>query len=228
MSDENTEIDELKKQIVKLRRRSAKQQRAARAYGMLEGVIAMLRPGDVVLDCGANMGVITAQLADSPATVHAFEPDPDCFAHLTERFADTPNVVLHNAAVGARADRLRLFRGVSGSGTLETSSVKNTLISGGRGVDEENSVLVEVIDLPAFLAGLLDKGQHIAFVKVDIEGAEIDLVNRLHDDGLLSKVSLTVVETHEKKFRHLADEFAALRKTVAENYKPTHVNLEWI
>ena len=228
MSDEDLQISELEKKIGKLRRRSAKLQRAARAYGVLDGVVAMLRPGDVVLDCGANMGEITAKLAETPATAHAFEPDPDCFAHLCDRFAGKPNVVLHNSAVGARADQLLLFRGVSGAGTLEATSVKNTLISGGRGVDEENSVLVDVIDLPAFISDLLGKGERVAFVKIDIEGAEIDLVNKLHSDGLLDRISLTVVETHEKKFRHLADAIAALRKTVAENYKPTHVNLEWI
>lgn len=203
-------------------------QRAAWPGGLLDGVVAMLRPGDVVLDCGANMGEITARLAQSPATVHAFEPDPDCFAHLRERFSDMPNVVLHNVAVGASAGRLTLFKGTSGSGSLEASSVKNTLLSGGRGVDEENGIPVDVLDLPAFIAGQLADGRHIAFMKVDIEGAELELLQKLHADGLLAPLGLTVAETHEKKFRHLQDDFAALRQMVAEHYKPTHVNLEWI
>lgn len=221
-------VEDLQKKISKLRRRSAKLQREAWAGGLLDGVTAMLRPGDVVLDCGANLGEITAKLAQSPATVHAFEPDPDCFAHLQARFAGMANVVLHNAAVGATAGRLTLFKGTSSSGSLEDSSVKNTLISGGRGVDEGNGIPVDVLDLPAFIAGLLDEGRHIAFVKLDIEGAELELLHKLHADGLLSRLGLTVAETHEKKFRHLQDDFAALRAMVAEHYQPTHVNLEWI
>lgn len=228
MENAQETIDDLEKRIIKLRRRSAKLQRTAWANGLLDGVAAMLRPGHVVLDCGANMGEITGKLAPSGATIHAFEPDPDCFAHLRQRFADMPNVVLHNAAVGAQAGRLTLYKGVSGSGSIEASSVKNTLLSGGRGVDEENGIPVDVIDLPAFITGLLGQGQNIAFLKVDIEGAEMELLTRLHADGLLAQLGLTVAETHEKKFRHLQDDFAALRKLVAENYKPTHVNLEWI
>ncbi|MDO5643434.1 MAG: FkbM family methyltransferase [Paracoccus sp. (in: a-proteobacteria)] len=228
MAQENPTIEALEAQIRKIRRRSAKLQRAAWAGGLLDGVAAMLRPGDIVLDCGANLGEITAKLAPSGATIHAFEPDPDCFAHLGTRFADQPNVVLHNAAVGARADRLSLFRGTSQSGALKDSSVKNTLLSGGRGVDEANSVTVDVIDLPAFIAGLLDGGQDLRFLKIDIEGAEVDLLNKLHADGLLNRIGMTVAETHEKKFRHMADDFAALRQMVAAHYKPTHVNLEWI
>lgn len=228
MDNAPASVEELEKKIVKLRRRSAKLQSAAWANGLLDGVVAMLRPGDVVLDCGANMGEITVRLAQSPATVHAFEPDPDCFAHLRMRFADTPNVVLHNAAVGASAGRLTLFKGTSGSGSLEASSVKNTLLSGGRGVDEENGIPVDVLDLPAFIAGQLAEGRNIAFLKVDIEGTEIELLNKLHADGLLARLGLTVAETHEKKFRHLQDDFAALRAMVADHYKPTHVNLEWI
>lgn len=221
-------VEDLQKKISKLRRRSAKLQREAWAGGLLDGVTAMLRPGDVVLDCGANLGEITAKLAQSPATVHAFEPDPDCFAHLQARFAGAANVVLHNAAVGATAGRLTLFKGTSSSGSLEDSSVKNTLISGGRGVDEGNGIPVDVLDLPAFIAGLLDEGRHIAFVKLDIEGAELELLHKLHADGLLSRFGLTVAETHEKKFRHLQDDFAALRSMVAAHYQPNHVNLEWI
>ncbi|MFM7443241.1 MAG: FkbM family methyltransferase, partial [Tabrizicola sp.] len=60
----------------KLKRRHKRDLRHARAEGMLAGIAAMLRPGDVAVDCGANRGDVTAVLAASGAVVHAFEPDP--------------------------------------------------------------------------------------------------------------------------------------------------------
>jgi len=43
-------------------------------------------PGSVCIDCGANLGAITAMLADKGATVYAFEPHPLCAEKLRERF----------------------------------------------------------------------------------------------------------------------------------------------
>lgn len=217
-----------RQELARLRRRFAKLRRKAWADGLLDGVAIGLRPGDVVLDCGANMGDVTARLVDSGATIHAFEPDPDCFAHLSRRFAGQANVVLHNAAVGVRPDRLALYRGVSASGSLASASVRNTLLPGARGVDEADCVMVEVLDLPAFIRDLLATTPRIAFAKIDIEGAEIELLTRLHEDGLLDRIGMTVAETHEKKFRHLADDFARLRALIAAHYQPTAVSLDWI
>jgi 16S rRNA A1518/A1519 N6-dimethyltransferase RsmA/KsgA/DIM1 with predicted DNA glycosylase/AP lyase activity len=73
--------------LKKLKRRHKRDLRHVRAEGLLSGVVAMLRPGDVVVDCGANRGDVTEALAGSGATVHAFEPDPYNLARLQERFA---------------------------------------------------------------------------------------------------------------------------------------------
>lgn len=218
----------LEQELAKLKRRSVKLRRKAWADGLLDGIAAGLRPGDVVLDCGANVGDVTARLAGSNATIHAFEPDPDCFSHLRKRFAEMPNVVLHNAAVGVRADRLALFRGTSASGSLASASVKNSLLPGARGTDEADCVIVDVIDLPDFIRDLLSATPKIAFAKIDIEGAELELLNKLHEDGLLARIGMTVAETHERKFRHLADDFARLRALMTAHYSPQAVNLDWI
>lgn len=56
-------------------RRQKRNLRKAHAEGYLAGVAAMLRPGDLALDLGANMGVVTDILARTGADVVAFEPD---------------------------------------------------------------------------------------------------------------------------------------------------------
>ncbi len=202
--------------------------RESYAKGLMQGILSMLEPGDVVIDCGANLGAVSGPLADTGATVHAFEPDPYTFGRLSEALAGRPNVVLHNAAVGAKAGTLQLMRDADWEKDPDGASVRSTLIGGGRRIDADSGIDVEVIDFPALLKALIKKHKKIAFLKMDIEGAELDVLEAMEGQGLFDKITLTVAETHEKKFKHLRPRFAALRATVGAKYPITKVNLDWI
>jgi FkbM family methyltransferase len=212
----------------KLKRRHKRDLRFARAEGMLQGVVSMLRPGDVVVDCGANRGDISADLAATGAVVHAFEPDPYNVEKLTDRFRDVPNVHLHPVAVGAKAGQVRLMRAANWEANPDLASVKSTIVSGGHNIAEGAGIDVEIIDFPAFLRGLIAAHGRLAFVKIDIEGAELDLLEAMLSAGLFDHIQLTVAETHERKFKDLRPRFAALREAVSAAYPPTRVNLDWI
>lgn len=220
----------VEEELAKLKRRQERNMRAARAQGLMQGIVSMLKPGDVVLDCGANLGNVTAPLAATGAHVHAFEPDPYAFEKLLRRFQGVPNVTLHNAAVGPKAGSIRLMRADNFEDNPKGASVKSTVISGGRRIDEDeaNSIEVELIDLPAFIDGIVAEHGEVAFLKMDIEGAELELLEVMHERGQLDPIRLTVAETHEKKFKHLADRFAALRDTFGQTYPVTKVDLDWI
>src|SRR5262245_51819241 len=58
-----------------------------------------VRPGDVMIDCGANVGDVTSLLARSGATIYAFEPNPLCFAILSNRFKAMSMVHCFNQGV---------------------------------------------------------------------------------------------------------------------------------
>ena len=212
----------------KLKRRHKRDLRSARAEGMLAGVASMLRPGDVAVDCGANRGDVTAVLAASGAEVHAFEPDPYNLEKLTERFAGAMNVHLHAAAVGTRAGTIRLMRAANWEANPELASVKSTVVAGGQNIAEGEGIEVALIDFPAFLRGVIGAHGRVAFVKLDIEGAELELLTAMLEQRLFDDIQLTVAETHERKFKDLRGQFAALRTAIAEAYPPTRVNLDWI
>jgi FkbM family methyltransferase len=214
--------------LQKLKRRHKRDLRNARAEGMLQGVTSMLRPGDVAVDCGANRGDVTAQLAAAGAQVHAFEPDPYSLAKLAERFAGAENVHLHAAAVGTAAGSIHLMRAANWEENPDLASVKSTVVTGGRNIAEGPGIEVAVIDFPGFLRDLIVTHGRIAFVKMDIEGAELDLLSAMLHERLFDHIQLTVAETHERKFKDLRPRFAALREAVAASYPPTRVNLEWI
>jgi 16S rRNA (adenine1518-N6/adenine1519-N6)-dimethyltransferase len=58
------------------------------------GRLAELGPGDVVLEVGPGLGVLTAYLADRVAHVHAVELDRTLEGPLHERLGERPNVAL--------------------------------------------------------------------------------------------------------------------------------------
>jgi FkbM family methyltransferase len=213
--------------LQRLKRRHKRELRQARALGVLQGVTSFLRPGDVAVDCGANAGDVTAILAATGATVHAFEPDPFNLEKLNDRFAGVANVRVHPAAVGIATGSTRLMRAQNWDQNPHLASVKSTVVPGGVNIDEANGIAVACIDFPAFLLDLAATHGEIAFVKLDIEGAELDILEAMQSRRLFDRIRLTVAETHEHKFQALRPRFQALRQTLTSTWPVTRVNLDW-
>lgn len=215
-------------EIETLIRRQKRNMRKAWAEGYMTAITAMLRPGDLVLDCGANMGVVTEVLAATGADVIAYEPDPYAFSTLQTKFGNSPNVTLVNAAVGVGAGTVRLMRADNFGDNPEGASVKSTILDGGRRIDADNSVEVPLLDFPTLVRDLVAQRGEITFVKMDIEGAELEILEVMDRDDLFTSIRALVAETHERKFKDLRDRYKALRDTVAEKYASGKVNLDWI
>ena len=214
----------------KVLRRAERNLRNSHAKGLMQGILSMLTSRDVVFDCGANVGDVTEPLAQTGAHVHAFEPDPHAFRKLQKRVGNLPNVTLHNAAVGTSAGHIRLMRALNFDDDPNNGSVKSTTTSGGRNINEEDrdSIEVPLISLPDFIGATLRDYEYIAFLKMDIEGAELDLLELMLSQNLFDQINLTVAETHESKFKALRSRFRKLREDVSALHPITKVNLEWI
>ncbi len=215
-------------EFASLLRRQKRNQRKAWAEGYMTAICAMLRPGDLVMDCGANVGDVAKLLAATGADVLAFEPDPFAFQTLQNRFAGAENVTLVNAALGVRAGTVRLMRASNFTENPEGASVKSTILDGGRRIDPEHSIEVKLLDFPALVREKLAERGEIAFVKMDIEGAELDILEALDREGLFKDIRAPVAETHERKFKALRGRYQALRETVATNDPTGKINLDWI
>lgn len=209
-------------------RRHRRNLRKANAEGFLRGVCAMLRPGDLALDCGANMGVVTEQLAATGADVIAYEPDPYAFGRLGERFADRPNVTLVNAAVAASAGDVTLMRADNFADNPDGASVKSTILEGGRSIDAGSGVTVPCLDFTEILARETATRGPVAFVKMDIEGAELEILEAMQARALFGQVRCLVAETHERKFKDLRPRFRDLRDAIGKDPRAGHINLDWI
>lgn len=123
--------------------------------------------GAVTIDVGANCGLYTRQLARLSDQVHAFEPSADMATLL--RRTSARNVSIHEIALSDREGDADLFipQGdgglVHGRASLETQ-------------DEFGAGQITTAHVP--LARLDDVvREHVDFVKVDVEGHELSVLN---------------------------------------------------
>jgi FkbM family methyltransferase len=127
---------------------------------------AAVRPGDIVLEAGANVGAYTmlfAQWVGRSGHVYAFEPDPAAHAGLQahialNRVGDRVTAVAAAIADG-REPRLRFAIGPS-------SGISRVVRNG----VSEGTCEVEATSIDRFCA---ERGITPRIIKVDVEGAEL-------------------------------------------------------
>ena len=85
----------------------------------------------------------------------------------------------------------------------------------------ESSIRIDVINFSEWLKQF-DK---IKFIKIDIEGYEVELLNHLIDSKDLQNIDYIFVETHEKKIEELNFGIEQLRKKI-ENLN-LHTKIFW-
>ncbi|MCE9611229.1 MAG: FkbM family methyltransferase [Chthoniobacter sp.] len=191
----------------------------------LAGPIAEIEfaPGDIAIDCGANLGDVTVPLAARGATVHAFEPNPHAFRVLQKRTARFPNVHCHNQGVLDRPEKLRLYLHKQAAKNQVKWANGSSLLAFKANVNAGTSVEVEVIDLSAFI---MEIAGPIKLLKLDVEGVECPILNKLIDTGCTARIERILVETHDRKIPELREETDALRRRIAEAGL-THIELDW-
>lgn len=177
----------------------------------------------VCIDLGANVGEFTKLMAIHGAQVYAFEPDPWAAEQLRANTAHLPNVEVIEAAAGTKESTITLYRAADFADNPGRKSKSSSMVAGKRNVDPNAACEVRLADFPAFLRGL---ERDVDVIKMDIEGAEVELLEALLDDPVCARIGAIYVETHETKVPALADRSEALRTRVAGLTRP-RVNMEW-
>jgi FkbM family methyltransferase len=203
--------------------RKLKRRIGHRTMGDFHRFVERLGPGDIAIDLGANAGEITRELAQTGAEVHAFEPDPDTFARLRDNVGAFDNVVLHNKAAGAEAGTVPIFRPPSWYEGREASASKAvSVLTDSRTEGFVSAGTVEMIDFSAFLN---DLPRPAALVKVDIEGSEWALLDRVLAEAR-GRFDAMFVETHERFDRSVLPRLKRMQREFASWDRP-YVNLYW-
>jgi len=134
---------------------------------------AVVRPGDVAVDAGANVGIHTlllAALVGESGTVHAFEPVPYLAAALAASLRENATgerVRLHEVALDELA------------GTTLFRYAVHTANFGGAHLAPKAVAQPHEVDIPVVrtrLDDVIGEGR-CAFIKLDVEGAEPRVLN---------------------------------------------------
>jgi FkbM family methyltransferase len=189
----------------------------------LKSALRSLRAGTTAVDCGANIGDITVILAKTGAEVVALEPNPVAFAHLERRCAGYPNVRCLQVAASTSDGYAPLYLHQEHGRDPLAASVGSSLNAHKKNVDTEQSVMVETVDLDRLLASL----GPVAFLKLDIEGEEVPVLEHLLATGRLATIRSVAVEMHDGQIDELVGRSAALRERLADP-ACSNVRLDWL
>lgn len=197
--------------------------KAKLAMRKFESQVRMLDQNSVVIDCGANVGFFSSKMAKQGAVVYAFEPNRFAFSELVEKSKKYPNIKPINKAVGVKNSAMKLYMHKNSDEDPIKWSTGSSLLENKANIDKQNYVDVEVIDIIEFINGLK---QRIDIIKIDIEGFEIDVLNKIIDASLYNKVGMIFVEVHDHKIPELVDVTEDLRQRIKRECI-NNINLDW-
>ena len=136
------------------------------AYEPFETLVLSLqiKPGDTVIDLGANVGHYTTRFSSyvgSEGSVYAFEPDPTAFKSLSASVGRLPlnNVTLDNRAVANKTGKLRLY-------TVRNPQGDYRIFDSG---DGRASFEINAVRLDHYFKSY---DGIVNFIKMDIQGSE--------------------------------------------------------
>lgn len=178
----------------------------------------------LVLDCGANTGHISKFLSSTGATIIAFEPDPVAFEKLTRRCGSKKNISLLQKGVWHKNAIVPLYSLKESTGQETSFTVGSSIIADKKNIDKKKVQSIEVTDLVAFM-----RQQHkkIDLVKLDVEGAEIEILQRILGEGAWNLFDRMYVETHETKIPSHRRELQLIRQQLKEK-GIKNIKLNWV
>lgn len=155
----------------------------------------LLKPNSVMIDVGANVGVISlfAGKLCKNGKVYAFEPQKDLYAHLQTNSIENhvPNVVAYQLAVDDKGGKLFLHR----EGNVGLFDYGGAMLSSS---PDEESEEVSCISLDSWVtAHSIDR---LDFIKVDVEGMELSVLQGA-TSSILKYQPILLVEFYPDKLK---------------------------
>jgi len=176
------------------------------------------------IDLGANVGEYTRTMATVAKRVIAFEPDPWTLSVLQTNVADLDNVTIEGVAAGMRDGRTMLYRHSQFEENPTFYSESSSLIASKSNIAGGEAVEVRQVSFIDYLERL---NEDIGIIKMDIEGAEVDLLETLFDrHDVMKRIHYIFAETHESRIPSHALRVKRLHDTVQELQRPI-INLYW-
>jgi FkbM family methyltransferase len=185
--------------------------------------LKILKPkkNDIVIDIGANTGYYSLRLSSlvgKNGKIIAIEPDPQTFDTLTKncKLNNISNVNTHNIAISDSKGEIIFHQSIFHSGTSSMFANEN-----------DKSEMKELIIKTTTLDELVkEKYKQIAWIKIDVEGAELEVLKG--SSTILSKTKNIIIEVHEHILNQNNKNSKEILEILEENgFKITLLNDFW-
>ena len=156
----------------------------------------------VFIDCGAHDGCSVRKFLDvkddaEEYEIHSFEPNPNL-----EKYHPVAHAVFHKKAVWIEDGEMSFynFSTTGGSSLLEEKNERNTLKVSKKPIWREKfglpmEIKVDAIDLSSWIKNNYVKSDYI-IVKMDIEGAEYEILKKMFLDDTIKYINELWIEWH--------------------------------
>jgi FkbM family methyltransferase len=163
-----------------------------------DGIIEHFTPkqGDIVIDIGAHIGrytIISSKRVGSNGKVVAIEANPGNFEMLNRniKLNKLTNVISLNYAVYSKETKIKLYLPGEESGY----TIYNTIMSN-RAINEDKFVEVSANTLDYLLQSKGIKEEEVNWIKIDVEGAEFEVLKGAANVLSNSKDIALLIEVH--------------------------------
>ncbi len=160
-----------------------------------------------IIDCGSNIGmsVFYFKMLYPHSRILAFEPGEEAFVCLEENVKNNhllDSVEVHKAALLNKEGTVDFFYDSGSLGSLVMSTKQE------RWPKQRRSV--EATPLSKHI------GEEVDFLKIDIEGAELEVIEELSNSGKLSYVKQMIIEYHHHIIRE-SDDFSRVLSVLEDS-----------
>lgn len=148
----------------------------------------------ILIDCGASDGAAIPDLTKQFGPfdkIFAIEANPSCVEALRNK--NINNIEILNAAVSTVADYIKLYLGDN----FTESSILLSKTTGNLNTDRY--VDVESIDFNDWLTMNISM-EDTVICKMDIEGAEFDVLEHIISRGGINLINIILIEWHANRF----------------------------
>jgi FkbM family methyltransferase len=169
-----------------------------------EAVIQSAQKG-LFLDCGSNLGqgytFFRNYFQPSFFDYELFEPNPNCLQYIIGKYQQIEpySVRVHPVALATEQGTCE-FYGLSakhGGAFSEGGSTLSNHNSLYHNYEEEPSIEVQTIDFPSYVQKLISCGKVIV-IKMDVEGAEYKILERMLALRLFDSIAAIFCEFHSQ------------------------------
>jgi len=157
-----------------------------RIQSRLEPELDILRylvsENDLTVDVGGNRGIYAYKLWQLGAKVEVFEPNPECSRVLEVWAESKPRVNIHSAALSRQVGSAVLHIPIDGAGVEHSASA--SIEDTGFSYVRDQEVALNTLDNYEF--------ENVSFIKIDVEGHELSVIEGAYQTLTSSKPALLV------------------------------------